>query len=64
MSDMSMGGVGITPANMVRMEIGAAVLKKGMDVAEQQGQNMLKLVESIPSPSPQGSLGHNLDVKA
>lgn len=64
MSDMSMGGVGITPANMVRMEIGAAVLKKGMDAAEQQGQNMLKLVESIPSPSPQGSLGHNLDVKA
>lgn len=64
MSDMSVGGVGITPANMVGAQIGVAVARKVMDVAEQQGQALVQMINSVPSPSPQGSLGHNLNVKA
>ena len=62
MSDMSMGGVASVAPQALGMQLGVAMLKKGQEVMEAQGQSMLKLVESMPEPSSGGSLGNNLDV--
>lgn len=41
-----------------------AVLKMANDQIKQNGANALQLVQSVPTPSPNGSLGHHLDVMA
>ncbi|MBF0256741.1 MAG: putative motility protein [Gammaproteobacteria bacterium] len=49
------------------MQLQAAMLSKKQDVMQQQGQAMLKLVESAASTAPQGpqgSVGSNLNVWA
>ena len=50
------------------MQLSAAMVKMENQVMQQQGQAMVELVQSAsavtPSSSPQGSLGHNLDVMA
>lgn len=65
MSDSTMAGVQTSASpQALGVQLGVAMLKKGQDVMEAQAQSMLKLVESVPEPSPQGPLGRNLDVNA
>lgn len=64
MSDMSIAGVASPAPVALGMELGVAMLKKGQDVMEAQAQSLIKLVQSIPKPQPQGAVGNNLDVWA
>jgi hypothetical protein len=49
-----------------KLELAAAQLRVVQDAVEQQAAGVVKLVESAAQtrPSPQGSLGHNLDLWA
>jgi hypothetical protein len=49
-----------------KLELAAAQLRLVQNIAEQQAASVVKLVESASQtrPSPQGSLGHNLDLWA
>jgi len=42
-------------------DVGITMLKKGNDLMEQQGKQVLELINSVPKP--EGSKGHNIDVK-
>ncbi|PLY16095.1 MAG: hypothetical protein C0631_04870 [Sedimenticola sp.] len=46
------------------VQIATAVLKKQNDIMKQQGAMVLQMIQSVSPSSPQGSLGHNIDVTA
>ena len=47
----------------LQQQVDIAVLKKSMD---QQAAAAMQMIDALiqPAPSPEGSLGHNLDIKA
>ena len=47
-----------------QVEIATAVMKKQNDAIKQQGDMILQMLESVTPLAPEGSLGHNIDVKA
>jgi hypothetical protein len=52
-------GAGVSAAYQV------TVAGKSLDLAREQGQQAISLIESAKAkPAPQGSLGHNVDVRA
>lgn len=48
----------------VRQQQETAVLKMANNQAKQDGENALRLVQSVPGAKPQGPLGNNLDATA
>ena len=46
------------------IQIAAAVQKKQNDAMKQQGEMAVQMIQSVSPPSPQDSLGNNIDVKA
>lgn len=63
MSDISINSVMNLQAAQLGTQIGAAVLAKGKELIEQEGSNIMQLIDSVPQAAPVGSSGHNINIK-
>ena len=41
-----------------------STLKKSLDIQQQTADGLIAALPDAPAPRPEGSMGHNLDVKA
>lgn len=63
MNNISINSAVNMKAAEIGMQIGTAVLAKGKEMIEQQGEAIMQLVNSVPPAAPVGNSGHNINIK-
>lgn len=58
-----MSPVSTSPA-LTHAQYDVAVAKKALATTKEQGQQAVALIQAAAAPSPQGSLGHLVDIRA
>lgn len=62
--EVSVSSISAAFQQQLQTEVALSVEKKKQDIAEVQGEQLVSLIESVPTVSPTQTTGLNVNVKA